>query len=240
MVSTRKAAQKTSPEAKAKSESARFGTGLGYEKLCTVFIIGCIFGDVYEVLLNFCTHLINEHEIFLERRSATIYGPFSVIYGVGAVILAKCLAERNLKWWQLFIRGALICGIAEIVIGDLQIWFTGTSSWNYSNHWLSFADGLSSPFIIFLWGFIAVFFIKCIYPLICKLTDAIPPVAGRKALNIIMVLLVIDMLISFSAVVRWNFRHQGNPPLTPYGQFLDSTYPDGRMKSAYPNMEFVK
>lgn len=238
MVTKKAAVKETSP---SETETPKkFAAGLGYQKLCTIFIIGCIFGDVYEVVLNFCTHLIGNGEIFIERRSATIYGPFSVIYGIGAVILAKCLAERGLKWWQLFIRGALICGISEIVIGYLQIWFTGTSSWNYSDHWLSFANNLSSPFIIFLWGFIAVFFIKCIYPLICKLTDRIPYEFGSKVLNIIMIFLVIDMLLSFSAVVRWNFRHQGNPPLTPYGQFLDTVYPDNRMKSAYPNMEFVE
>lgn len=225
---------------KIKETPQKFAAGLGYQKLCSIFIIGCIFGDVYEVILNFCTHLIGNGEIFIERRSATIYGPFSVIYGIGAVILAKFLAERDLKWWQIFIRGALICGISEIVIGYLQVWFTGTCSWDYSDHFLSFADGLSSPFIIFLWGFIAVLFIKVIYPLICKLTDRIPLKTGVKVLNIIMLLLVIDMLISFSAVVRWNFRHQGNPPMTPYGQFLDSAYPDDFMKKAYPNMEFVK
>ncbi|MBQ9029520.1 putative ABC transporter permease [Candidatus Saccharibacteria bacterium] len=226
---------------KAKDIPRKFGEGLGYEKLATIFIIGCIFGDVYEIILNFCFHFFgNGGEIFLERRSATIYGPFSVIYGVGAVILAKFLAERDLKWWQLFIRGALICGISEIVIGYLQIWFTGTSSWNYSDHWLSFANNLSSPLIILLWGIVATLYIKLLYPLICKLTDLVPPRPGRIALNIIMILLVIDMLISFSAVVRWNARHEGKPPLTPYGQFLDTAYPNDFMKKAYPNMEFVK
>lgn len=226
---------------KETEKPVKFATGLGYQKLATIFIIGCIFGDVYEIILNFCFHFFgNGGEIFIERRSAVIYGPFSVIYGIGAVILAKALAERDLKWWQVFIRGALICGIAEIVIGYLQICFTGTSSWNYSNHFLSFANGLSSPLIIFLWGVVAVIYIKLAYPLICKLTDKIPAKIGSRVLNIIMILLTIDMLISFSAVVRWNFRHQGNPPLTPYGQFLDNTYPDDRMKKAYPNMEFVE
>ncbi|MDO4889347.1 MAG: putative ABC transporter permease [Candidatus Saccharibacteria bacterium] len=220
---------------------AKFAEGLGYQKLSVIFIIACIFGDVYEIILNFCFHFFgNNGEIFLERRSAVIYGPFSVIYGVGAVILAKFLAERGLKWWQIFIRGALICGIAEIVLGYLQIFFTGTSSWDYSSHWLSFANGLSSPLIIFLWGFVALIFIKFIYPLICKLTDKIPAKIGSKVLNIVMILLVIDMLISFSAVVRWNYRHEGKQPFTPYGQFLDSVYPDDFMKKAYPNMEFIK
>ena len=225
---------------KEPEEPTKFAEGLGYQKLSVIFIIACIFGDVYEIILNFCFHFFgNNGEIFLERRSATIYGPFSVIYGIGGVILAKALAEKNLKWWQIFIRGALICGIAEIVIGYLQIWFTGTSSWDYSSHFLSFANGLSSPYIIFLWGFVAVFFIKLIYPLICKLTDKIPVKIGGEVLNVIMVLLVIDMLVSLSAVVRWNYRHEGKAPFTPYGQFLDHAYPDDFMKKAYPNMEFI-
>lgn len=222
-------------------EPEKFATGLGYQKLSVIFVIACIFGDVYEIILNFCFHFFgNNGEIFIERRSAVIYGPFSVIYGIGAIVLAKFLAERGLKWWQIFIRGALICGISEIVLGYLQIFFTGTSSWDYSNHWLSFANNLSSPLIIFLWGIVAVIFIKLFYPLICKLTDKIPAKIGAKVLNIVMILLCIDMLISFSAVVRWNYRHEGKEPFTPYGQFLDNVYPDEFMKEAYPNMEFVK
>lgn len=234
-------APKIEKTSETKNVSEKFAAGLCYQKLCVIFIVGCVFGDFYERILNIFDHLFgNGNVAFWERRSATIYGPFSVIYGVGAVILALFLAERKLKLWQIFVRGALICGIAEIVIGYLQIWFTGTSSWDYSNHWLSFADGLSSPLIIFLWGFVAIFFAKIAYPLTCKLTDRIPKKAGDKTLKIIMIILVLDMLLSFSAVVRWNFRHRGNPPITPYGQFLDTVYPDDRMRGAYPNMEFVE
>lgn len=226
---------------KETKEPAKFAEGLGYQKLSIIFIIACIFGDLYEIILNFFFHFFgNNGEIFIERRSAVIYGPFSVIYGFGAILMAKALAEKNLKWWQIFIRGALICGIAEIILGYLQIFFTGTSSWNYSDHWLSFANNLSSPRIIILWGIIAVIFVKFVYPLICKLTDKIPAKTGAKVLNIIMVLLAIDMIISLSAVIRWNFRHEGKQPITPYGQFLDNVYPDNFMKEAYPNMEFIE
>ena len=226
---------------KREEAPAKFAEGLGYQKLSIIFLIACIFGDIYEIILNFCFHFFGNHgEIFLERRSAVIYGPFSVIYGAGAVLMAKTLAEKNLKWWQIFIRGALICGVAEIVLGYLQIWFTGTSSWNYSDHFLGFANGLSSPRILLLWGFIAVIFIKFVYPLICKLTDKIPVKSGSKILNVVMILLCVDMLLSFSAVVRWNSRHEGHAPSTFYGEFLDTAYPDDFMKKAYPNMEFIK
>ena len=226
-----------SDEVPAEKEK-RFGAGLGWQKLWVIFIVGCLFGYFYEVILNFFMHLFENGEIFLERRSGVLYGPFSVIYGGGAVLMAKVLAEKNLKWWQVFLYGALLCGGCEYLIGWLQEIFTGTVSWDYSDHWMNF-NGRTSPRILLIWGIVAVVFIQWIYPWVDKLCAKIPYKIGGKILNVVVVLLCLDMLLSFSAMVRMSWRHDGVPAYTPYGKFLDAVYTDERMKQAYPNTELI-
>ena len=51
-----------------------------------------------------------------------------------------------------------------------------------------------------------------------------------------MVLITIDMFLSFSACIRMGLRHDGYKPITHYGEFLDKIYTDKRMKKSYTNM----
>ena len=57
--------------------------------------------------------------------------------------------------------------------------------------------------------------------------------------KIMLIFIIFDCLISFSAVVRMNLRHHGQPAITPFGKFLDSVYTDERIHRSYTNMEEV-
>ena len=48
----------------------------------------------------------------------------------------------------------------------------------------------------------------------------------------------LNMFISFSAVIRQNFRRNDVKPFTHYGKFLDKYYDDERLKKTYNNMIF--
>ncbi|MBQ9020252.1 putative ABC transporter permease [Candidatus Saccharibacteria bacterium] len=242
-----KAASATSGEAassksgkRGKSNKTRvFAKGLGFEKLFILFIIGCLFGYFYEVILIFGVHLMQDGTIFIERRSGVIYGPFSVIYGAGAVLMAAVLAERKYKWWQLFLYGGLLCCVCEYLLGWLQEVFTGTMSWDYSDHFLNI-NGRTSPLVFVIWGLVSMWYVGLVYPWVSRLVEKIPVKYGEIFIKVMFVFLVIDMALSFSAVVRMGMRHHGVPAQTPYGQFLDTVYNDERMKKAYPNTEFVE
>lgn len=220
-----------------KAEIGVFAPGTSWRKLVVIFIIGSVFGCCYEMLLNFFTHLFNDHTFFWETRSAVIYGPFSVVYGVGAVLMTVFLVGKGYKWYKVFLLGALICGAYEYFACLLQEIFTGTTSWNYSAHTFNI-NGRTSLEIMMVWGLMSVIYVFLIYPVIDYLTKKLPVKPANTILNILIVFLCVGMIISLSAVVRQNFRRHDMPPFTPYGQFLDSHYPDERMRRAYPNMEF--
>lgn len=206
-----------------------------FHKMFVLFIVGSVFGCYYEMILNFITRLISDGTFFWERRSGVIYGPFSVIYGLGAVLMAMVFGEKNYKWWQLLIYGGLLGGVCEYFVGWVQNTFTGTTSWDYSNHFLNFG-GRTSLFIMLVWGVICALFIKFLYPRVMRWIEKIPTEKGKIVLNILVVLLAVDILISFSAVVRSYLRREDVQALTPYGEFLDTKYPDEKVFEAYPNM----
>lgn len=221
-----------------KQPQARFAEGLCFRKLFFIFIIGCIFGCVYETLLMFFMGLIFSGEPIWVSRSGLLYGQLNPVYGVGAVLMTLFLAEKNLKWWQIILLGSLIGGVFEYVIGIAQELFTGTSSWNYSGQWLNIGGKTSIP-IMLVWGVICLLFINIIYPFCSKLIEKIPPTTGEIIFWTLLVLIIIDCALSFSAVIRMNLRRHNVPTFTPYGKFLDAVYTDERIHRSYTNMENV-
>lgn len=212
-----------------------FAKGICFQKLFIIFVIGSIFGNYYEMIFNLIHDLIKEGTIFWEVRRGVIYGPFSPIYGAGAVIITAFLAEKNHKWYQTFIYGSLLGGAAEYIIGFLQETFTGTVSWDYSNMFLNIGGRTTIPFMLF-WGLLALIFIKYIYPPISNLIESIPYKQGKIILNILVIFLSIDMFISWTALIRQTLRRNDYPPFTIVGEFYDKVYTDERLKKAFPNM----
>lgn len=256
------------------TKGAVFAEGNSFKKLFFVFVIGSVFGDYYERIINLVGHSWGGEHWFWERRSGVIYGPFSVIYGLGAVIMvlafvslpqviikkraaaagakavkpaaaeakttkpaagAKDITKTPLKWWQIWLLGGILGGVLEYILGVLQETFTGTSSWDYSDHWMNIG-AKTSPYVMLIWGLICLIFVKFAYPWISKQIEKIPAKIGNIVFWILLAFLAVDIFISFSAVLRMNLRRNEVPSFTPYGQFLDAVYPDARVKAAYPNM----
>jgi len=212
-----------------------FAKGKCFDKLFIIFIIGCIFGNYYEMILNLVKHFIKNGTIFWEVRRGVIYGPFSPIYGIGAVLMTAILADKKHKWYQTFIYGALLGGISEYLIGYFQETVVGTISWDYSTYFLNINGRTSIP-IMCIWGFICLIFVQFIYPFLSNLIEKIPYNLGKLILNIFIVFLVFDMFISWTALIRQTLRRNNYPPFTILGEFYDKVYTDERLRKAFPNM----
>jgi len=224
---------------KKNDEKEIFAKGVCFKKIFIIFIIGCIFGTYYEMILNLVRHYLNDGTIFWETRSGLLYGPFSPVYGLGAAIMSYFLADKNYKWWQILLYGAILGGVVEYLLSFLQETFTGTISWNYNDDFLNINGRTTIP-LMFLWGFICLVFIKILYPFLSNLIEKIPVHYGNIIFNIVLVLLIIDMLLSFTAVIRQALRRNDYPAYTFIGEFCDKVYTDERLKKSYPNMVISK
>lgn len=222
----------------AKTKTAKvikFAEGLGFKKLFFIFLIGSVIGSIYEEMLYIIQHLLETGEWGFALRRGVIYGPFNVIYGFGAVVLIYLLLRKPLKNWQIFIYAAFLGGVVEYVVGWLQETFTHTVSWDYSQIPLNINGRTAVP-IMLVWGALGLVLVKVIYPFFSNLIEMIPLDFGNRIFPILVVLMVLDMFVSWTAIIRQTLRHNDISPFTPVGEFYDFYYNDTRLQHYFPNM----
>lgn len=218
-----------------KQNKKTFAKDMCFEKLFAIFLIASIVGAFYEQILNLLIVYFKYNRIVWENRRGVIYGPFNVIYGFGAVIMIQLLVSKNYKSGQLFLYGCLLGGGVEYLVGFLQETFTHTISWDYSDHLLNI-NGRTSIMVMFVWGLFTLFFVKKVYPFLSKYIEKIPYNLGMLLTKILVVFMIFNMLISWTAIIRQTLRRNDVPPLTSVGRFFDEHYPDEFLEKYFPNM----
>lgn len=222
-------------EEKVVTNEKKFADGLCFKKIFLIFVIFSFIGCLYEDLLFICKGYINEGIINYSTKRGLLYFELSPIYGWGACIMVYLLSIKEYKKYQYFLFGSLIGGTFEYLISFLQETFTGTTSWDYSTYLLNINGRTTIPYMLF-WGLLCYILMVYIYPFISNKIESLPYNIGNKIYYILLVLITIDMFLSFSACIRMGLRHEGYKPLTGYGEFLDKVYNDERMKKSYTNM----
>ncbi len=208
-----------------------FAYGLNFYKLLWIFFIACILGYMIESV--FC--LVKNG--YVESRQGLIYGPFSQIYGFGAVLLSLTLYKiRHMRAIWIFIISCMIGGLFEAACSYIQETAFGTVSWDYTQRSFPLFGGRTNLSYMFFWGFLGTFFIKEIYPRLSKLVERIPNRIGITFSYVMIIFFVFDMFISAAALDRQRARHSGIPPSNAFAQFVDSHYTDEYLKTVYPNM----
>lgn len=208
--------------------------GITLTRMIWVFLTGCVAGYVLESL--YCL-VING---YIESRQGMVYGPFSQIYGFGAVLMALILspfAHRGKGW--LFVGGAVVGGVFEAACSLVQEYVFGTVSWGYSERVFPLFGGRTSLLYMIFWGVLAVVYMKGIYPRMTNIIDRIFPRAKRFFTCVIVIFLAADMALSGIAVARWAGRAMGEPPENAVEAWLDEKYPDEMLREIYPNMIHV-
>lgn len=213
----------------------RFAEGLGFKKLFFIFLFGSVLGTIYEDIL---IYLMTYHEtgtgVWMTHRGV-IWGPFNVIYGFGAALMCWVLLRKKLENWQIFVYSAFLGGAVEYGLSFLQETFTGTTSWDYSGQLGSLGGRTTLP-IMAVWGFLGLILVKVVYPLLSSLIEKIPVAIGERLFVVLLIFMVFNMLISWTAILRQNLRHHGVRPFTPIGEFYDRHFDDAYLKRYFPNM----
>lgn len=201
-------------------------------KLFWIFVFWGFLGYVVEML--FCYVKIGS----FESRQGLIYGPFSQIYGFGAVLIVLALTPVSKKggFW-LFLGSALLGGIFEYLCSIIQEFLVGTVSWQYTEFSVS---GRTSFKYMLYWGVLGFVFIRNINPVLSEFIDKVPRRQGAVTAGILAAALTANMAISGAAVYRWTEREEGVLPSGAFDEFLDRHYPDEKLEEIYPNMTIVK
>ena len=221
---------KKSETMSSKEQTESFARGLNFYKLFWVFCICSVIGYVLETLYYLLT------KGFIESRQGLLYGPFSQIYGLGAIVMMLVLsrfASRKNGW--IFVGGALVGGAFEWICSFVQEKALGTVSWQYSAV-VGGLGGRTSLLYMIFWGVLAVFLLRIVFPRLNALIEKIPNKQGVLLSWILIVILSADIAVSTATVYRWRQRDNAIAPRNVVEQYLDDHYPNEFMKNVYPNM----
>lgn len=212
-------------------EEKVFAKGFCFAKVFIFFVIGCLLGTYYEELLWFFQH----HE--WSSRDGLIYGPFSPIYGIGILIFVVLLGKKNdqRSLLKTFLYAALIGGVTEYLTGWIADTIFGVQFWDYSHEFLNIQGRTTIPFMV-VWGIGGTILMKVIYPFVSKWVEKIPYRIGMPIYLIFLFLLLLDIIITYSAFGRMALRNQGKKPFTIIGKLYDQYYDNEFMYKRFPVM----
>lgn len=215
-------------------QEAHFAQGMTFYKLFWVFFIGCFAGVVLETI--YC--LIQRGHY--ESRVGLIYGPFNLVYGIGALCLSGALYQfRNRGRVFSLVGGFVVGSVVEYACSWFQEVCFGSTSWDYSNMPYNLNGRICLLYSIF-WGILGIFWIKDIYPRMAKWILKIPNKVGKPLTWVLLVFMVFNSVMTLFTSLRWTARREGVEPRNAFEAYLDEHYPDERMQKIFANAEFTE
>lgn len=233
-------------DAAAEGMLGRDETGEGYIKLnyfnlFWVFFVCSVLGLILEEVW----HMVVVDPGVYQDRAGMLFGPFSPIYGFGAVLMTMAL-NRFYKKNPLiiFLVSALIGGAFEVFVG----WFMQTSfgvvSWSYS-HIRPF--GMPDPIAVLtggrtctpfacMWGLGGLIWIKVLLPRLLKLINMIPWKRRYSATVILTAVMLIDGVMTLQSLDYWYQRVNGTVRNIPVAQFYDKHFDNEYMENRFQSM----
>lgn len=209
-------------------EAARISLSLYW--VFWLFLIAGFAGDLIEVVF----WLITRGE--LTSRSSLLYGPFSIVWGAGAVLLTLVFHRmEDQSAARIFMAGTVLGGAYEYICSWLQEVLFGACFWDYRHLPLNIHGRVNLVFCLF-WGGAAIVWVRLAYPALYGLVGRIPRQTGQRIAAAAAVFLVCSTALSAAALCRMDQRREGVPALGAVARFLDEAYPDSRLKTRYPNM----
>lgn len=213
-------------------EGNNFARGTNFYKLFLICFIGSFAGVIIELL--WC--LIRNG--YIESRSGLVWGPFNLLYGLGAAALTVALYKfRNRSILFSFFGGMVVGSAAEYLCSFFQELVFGSRSWDYSYMPFNLNGRICLLYSIF-WGVLGAFWIKNMYPRIADLILKIPNKAGKIITIVLAVFMLFNAVVSGAAVMRWSQRQSNTASPSRLGCFIDRHFPDERMEKIYANMKF--
>lgn len=221
-------------------------TGEGYIKLnffnlFWVFLVCCVLGLIIEVVY----HMLFVDPGVYQDRAGLLFGPFSPIYGFGAVLLTVMLNRFYQKnFLIIFLVSALVGGIFEAAVSWWMQTSFGAVAWSYS---AELAPGIPDPMAILfhgrtstpfmcMWGVLGVMWIKLCLPRLLALINLIPWKWRYSLTTVVTVLMLVNGIMTLQALDCWFGRVSGRESTSPVEQFYAEHFDDAYMEQRFQSM----
>ena len=215
---------------------------LNFFNLFWVFVVCCVLGLVIETVYHFVVVAPGE----IQDRAGLLYGPFSPIYGFGAVLMTVAL-NRFYKANPviIFLVSAVIGGLFEAAVSLFMQFGFGAVAWDYSGSTIFglFPDpvavvfgGRTSTLFMCMWGALGFVWIKLCLPWLLKLINLIPWQARYSLTTLCAVLMLVNAVMTLQSLECWYQRESGLAPSSPVEEFYAEHYDDAYMANRFQSM----
>lgn len=222
-------------------------TGQGYANLnhfnlFWLFMVASVLGLIIETVYRLLTAHV------LENRTGVIYGPFSPVYGFGAVLLTIVLNRMYKQNSALiFVLSALLGGAFEYWISIFLEFSFGVSAWDYSGpwfypdgtiNWLTFMNihGRTNLMFMCFWGLLGLLWIRALLPGLLRVINVFPWGLRYWATMLCTIFMACNLGLTLIALNCWYERAAGNEPDLPIEVFAATYYGDSFMQRHFETM----
>lgn len=207
---------------------------IGWYQIVMIFFIGSVLGLILEEVWMFITAGVTESRVGL------VWGPFSPLYGVGAVLLTVVtfqLWKSGARGWLVFLVSMVVGGLLEQTTGWAMETFMGAVSWDYIAGGVpgAITKWVAIPFLFF-WGLLGYLWYKLIMPEL--LWGLGRPTTKRKAIfvTLLSIYLILDVFMTIMCFDRRAERDAGIPPANAFEAWVDENFNNAFMSERFQNM----
>lgn len=217
---------------KAKRESYLDAMHMGWYQVVILFVVGSMAGLLLEEIWMLITAGLTESRVGL------VWGPFSPLYGTGAVLLTLIsyqLRRRHAHNVVVFCISAVVGGLLEEITGWGMLTFFHMQSWTYA-----FLPDHITEFVawrfLFFWGLLGLIWCRFVMPR--ALYHIGEPTSKRQAIfiTLISLYLVADIGMTVACFMRATARDAGIPPQNAFEQWVDMHYSNEFISARFQNL----
>ena len=216
-----------------RDETGKGFIALNFFNLFWIFVVCCVLGLAIETAYHFAVVDPGHYQ----DRAGLLFGPFSPIYGFGAVLMTVALNRFHDKNVVLiFLVSAVIGGAFEYLTSWFMQFAFGIVAWDYSGTFLSI-DGRTNGMFMAMWGILGVIWIKACLPWMLKLVNLIPWNWRYTITTVCAVLMIADGAMTLLALDCWYQRMAGTAIQdSAVVQFFDEHFDNQYMQERFQSM----
>lgn len=195
-----------------------------------IFLVCCILGDLLEV--GFV--LVKDGHFM--HRSGMLFGAFSPIYGMGALLMTMALNrfyKHNLI--PIFLVSAVIGGAFEFAVSWFWETAFGVVCWDYTGTFMNI-DGRTNLFYMCMWGILGTMWIKLMLPRLLALINCIPWKSRYTITIVVAAFMLVNAVMTVQSIDCWTKRAAGNEPQSQIEMFYAKNFPDSYMSMHFETM----
>lgn len=205
---------------------------LDFFNLFWIFVIASVAGVVIESIY----HVLVVDFGHYEDRAGLLWGPFSPIYGFGALLMTLALNRfHNAPIAVVFLVSAVIGGAFEYFVSWFMEYAFGAVAWDYTGTFLNI-NGRTNFMFMCMWGALGVVWVKLALPALLHTVNLIPWRWRYSITAVCAALMILNGVMTLVALDCWYSRLAGAAPDNALEQFCAEHFDNQWMEHRFESM----